>query len=271
MSNRAFGDADFIDASRQFVCVRPDTYENEENQRLVRSMLNGNLENTAFCILSPDGKQQLSQTGRGLTRDVRNARGLDLFALQYRPQGETTDALTPDFDHFRMALNIASADTRLLVVVVAEETKQADIEKQMRQVAWHDDIVGRFHYDFVTDAGELVKPLSLKDGEATEAIYFVRPGEFGVDGTVVQQLPLDSTPEQIISKLKSANESFAKTAKQKKYGSHVEVGKSEGYFFEMQMPFGEDRDGDGKSDSSQRRYDRAKEKAAQAGKYFPAK
>ena len=56
MSNRAFGDADFIDASRQFVCVRPDTYENEENQRLVRSMLNGNLENTAFCILSPDGK-----------------------------------------------------------------------------------------------------------------------------------------------------------------------------------------------------------------------
>ncbi len=270
MSNREFGDADFIDASRQLVCVRPDTYENEVNQKIVRRLLGGTLQNTAFCILSPDGTKELSQTGRGLTRDVRGAAGLDLFALQYSPKGDLADAFTPDFDSFRMALNIASADSRLLVVVVADQQKQAEVEKRMRLVAWNDDIVGRFHFDFVADGSKLTKPLSLSDSAAVEGIYFVRPGEFGVDGQVMQRLPLDSDTDKVIASLKQSNEQYAKTTKTKTYSQHVAAGRNEGYFFEMPMVMGEDRDGDGTPDST-RRIESAKAKAKRSGKFFPGK
>ena len=51
-----FSDPEVIEASRKFVCIRIDSYASEENQKIVRSYLNGRFANTAFCILAPDGK-----------------------------------------------------------------------------------------------------------------------------------------------------------------------------------------------------------------------
>jgi hypothetical protein len=59
-----FSQKEFIDASRNFVCVRLESYESKEHQDMVRSFLDGRFENTAFCILAPDGKERLSGTGR---------------------------------------------------------------------------------------------------------------------------------------------------------------------------------------------------------------
>lgn len=270
MSNRAFGDTDFIDASRQFVCVRPDSYEDAETQQKIRELLGGTMQNTAFCLFAPDGNKQLSRSGRGLTSDVRGAQGLDIFALQYPTKGDPSEAITPDFNSFRMSLNVASADTRVLVVVVAPKEQMDKAEKSMRAVAWHDDIVGRFHFDFETDASQLTKPLSL-DSVAQPGIYVISPGTFGVDGKVISQLPLDSSDQERVAALKNANEQFAKTAERKVYASHVSAGHSAGYFFDMAMPMGEDRDGDGEPDSSSsRRYDSAKRRSLNSGKYFPA-
>ena len=42
---------------------------------MVRKFLDGRFENTAFCILAPDGETQLSGTGRGPEQALRRGRG----------------------------------------------------------------------------------------------------------------------------------------------------------------------------------------------------
>ena len=226
------------------------------------------MQNTAFCIFSPDGKERLSQSGRGLTRDVRGAEGLDLMALQFRRKGELSDAIVPDFASFRMALNIAAADSRVLVLVAAPNSRIAESEKRLRSVAWHDDIVGRFHFDFEHDFSSFAKPLGIA-GEVKPGVYLIRPDPFGVKGEVMQRLSLDVTNEKLTAAMKAANTLYAKTTERKTYQQHVAKGQREGYFFEMPMPFGEDRNGDGAPDSS-RRYDSAKQRSKRSGNYFPA-
>ena len=269
MSNRVFGDANFVEATRQFVCVRPDTYESKDNQAKIRILLGGRMENTAFCLLSPDGQERLSGTGRGVTRDVGGAQGLDRVALQYRSKGNSKDAYVPDFNSVRMAMNIASADSRVLVMIVAPDEKIGEVEKKMRTVAWDDQIIGRFHFDLETDSAQLAKPLSAEPSKVASGVYVIRPGEFGVNGTVMSRLELDTPNDQIITQLVKANAEYAKTTPRKTYQAHVNKGHREGYYFEMQMPFGEDRDGDGSIDgSSARRYEGAKSRAQQTGNYF---
>ena len=265
-----FGDAQIIEASRQFVCVRPETYESEENQQMIRSLLGGKMENTAFCLLSPDGTKRLSSTGRGFTRDVSGARDLDRVALQFQPTGRVADSLTPDFNSFRIALNTAAADSRVLVLVSAPKSKIAAAEKRMRQVAWDDDIVGRFHFDVESNVKQIRRPLGLSDRDNAYGILVIHPGTFGVNGKVVTQLPLNAKPAVIIAAMKSANDQYAKNTKRKTYTEHVAEGKSSGYYFEMKMEYGEDHDGDGTPDgNSTRRYTAAKERSFQTGNYFP--
>ena len=56
-----------VTASRAFVCVRPATYESAAEGKLLLSLFRGrlgNLENSVFALLGPDGKERLTQTGR---------------------------------------------------------------------------------------------------------------------------------------------------------------------------------------------------------------
>ena len=61
-----------IEASREFVCVRIESYESEATKKIVRSHLNGRFENTAFCVLAPDGETRLTRSGRGPRQVFRN-------------------------------------------------------------------------------------------------------------------------------------------------------------------------------------------------------
>ena len=57
-----------IAASRKFVCVRLATYESKEEADLLTDIFvgrSGELENTTFVILAPDGKKRLTRAGRG--------------------------------------------------------------------------------------------------------------------------------------------------------------------------------------------------------------
>ena len=57
-----------IAASRSFVCVRLATYEDETEAVFLKaftSTKSGELENSVFGILAPDGQQKLIRSGRG--------------------------------------------------------------------------------------------------------------------------------------------------------------------------------------------------------------
>src|SRR5690349_925411 len=58
-----------IQASRRFVCIRTLTYEDAEERDFQRTLFiggSGDVENTTFCILSPDGKQPITRAGRSI-------------------------------------------------------------------------------------------------------------------------------------------------------------------------------------------------------------
>jgi hypothetical protein len=88
---------------------------------------------TAFCLLAPDGKKRLSGTGRspsmglrtGGRRGNRDAQGeavikeMARIADNYPGNGDADEPVVQDFHSFRQALNVASADQRLLLFVAA--------------------------------------------------------------------------------------------------------------------------------------------------------
>src|SRR5947209_3773331 len=56
-----------ITASRRFVCIRLATYENAEEGSLLKSLVrtrSGELENSVFAILAPDGQRRLIRAAR---------------------------------------------------------------------------------------------------------------------------------------------------------------------------------------------------------------
>lgn len=170
---------------------------------------------------------------------------MNQFALRYPAKADVKDALVQDFNSFRQALNVASADQRVLVLVNAPAEKEAQLRESFKAVANDHDIVGRFHFDFDGSA-DWKKAISETNDQP--GIVVINPGEFGLKGKVMQQLPLDAKPAEIIAALKAANETYASTTKKKVYSEHVAKGSRAGVYFEGAVPYGEDRDGDGKID-----------------------
>ena len=65
MDRSFLSDKGIIRASRGFVCARLATYENKEEAEYLGRIFrgrSGQLENTVFCIMSPDGKDRLVRT-----------------------------------------------------------------------------------------------------------------------------------------------------------------------------------------------------------------
>jgi hypothetical protein len=232
---------------------------------MVRSFLNGRFENTAFCLLSPDGKQRLSRSGRAPWMAFNTRRGprgraedsekvtvaaMEKVASKYKPKGDVKTPIVQDFHSFRQALNVASGDQRLLLFVSAQEGDQEQIRKTLSPVMGDTRIVGRFHTDFMGKKGDenWVEAISGVRSKTKAAIFVIQSGKFGQKGSVVKQLPIDANAKEIKTALLNANGSFAKKEKRKVYSDHVAEGRRKRIYFEGGVEYGEDRDGDGKID-----------------------
>lgn len=228
--------------------MRIDSYETKEHQEYVRTFLDGRFENSAFCLLAPNGQDWLTRAGRGPEMVLGHRSSviqMKTVAAKYPDKQDGRQAIVQDFHSVRQALNVASADQRVLVVVSgpADQTKQ--LRTSLQSVTNDERVVGRFHFDFdeTTDWHKQIKGLKAEPG-----IVVIRPGEFGMDGTVMSQLPHDTSSSEIVNTLLTANSEFAKTTKKKVYSSHVSKGTKLGIYFDSVVPYGEDRDGDGKID-----------------------
>ena len=170
---------------------------------------------------------------------------LQRYALMYPAKADASQALMQDFHSFRQALNVASADQRILVLVHAPANREPELRESLRSVANDARIQGRFHFDFERDGAWKEKIAGAPDGSA---IVVINPGEFGLKGQSMRHLDLDAPTDEIINALIEANQKFAKTTKKKVYSSHVAKGRQQGIYFESVVPYGEDRDGDGEID-----------------------
>ena len=241
-----FSDPDVIKASRKFICVRIDSYESEENQKIVRSHLGGRFENTAFCVIAPDGKERLTRSGRGPQHISRDFDDIAAIADRYKSRGDILNSHIPDFNSFALALNVSSADQKILLLIAGDEDEIVAAGKRIRSVVWNKNVMGRFNYDFESDSSSWTGPLSSKSKGS--GFHLIRPGEFGLEGQIGMSLSLNASNSNLLKAMVVANRDYAKSTKKKVYSSHVVEGRRQGKRIEMAVPFGEDRDGDGKID-----------------------
>ena len=241
-----FSDPDVIKASRKFICVRIDSYESEENQKIVRSHLGGRFENTAFCVIAPDGEERLTRSGRGPQHISRDFDDIVAIADRYKSRGDILNSHIQDFNSFALALNVSSADQKILLLIAGDEDEIVAAGKRIRSVVWNKNVMGRFNYDFESDSSSWTGPLSSKSKGS--GFHLIRPGEFGLEGQIVMSLSLNASNSNLLKAMVVANRDYAKSTKKKVYSSHVVEGRRQGKRIEMAVPFGEDRDGDGKID-----------------------
>ena len=166
---------------------------------------------------------------------------------RYRRKGNEEDAVLQDFLSFGQALNVASADQRLLVFVNADKAAVEKLSPTLKKVFADDEIIGRFHLDFIgQEDAEWSKVVA--EAKSSPAINIIQAGKFGLDGAVVSRLSLESELSKIKATLLAENKKFNSTEQRKDYASHVMEGKRKGIKYESEIPYGEDRDGDGEID-----------------------
>ncbi|MGJ8657437.1 MAG: hypothetical protein ACSHX6_13390 [Akkermansiaceae bacterium] len=258
-----FSQKSFITASKKFVCVRLGTYESIENQSLIRSLLNGRMENTAFVVFAPDGKTRLTRSGRSPKHAFGNdvIPSMNALAAKYKPTASVNQSLLTDYHSFKQALNAASADQRLLVFTVSPNAQLPTAKANLQTVFNDPSITGRFFYD-IAEKLDTEWAKSINNATKKTGIFIIQSGKYGQTGTALAELPLDATPDTIKQALLAANAAFAKTEKRKVYSQHVADGRKDNINYLNNVAPGEDRNADGKIDPKPQRGQKGQRKPA---------
>jgi len=239
MDRRFLSQAEVIAASRNFVCVRLATYEDRQEAELLKSLFvgrSGDLENTTFAILSPDGQRQLTRAHRSPTHTMSGAAQLaetmNRVAGQYEVQKSSADAALPKAASVRLALDIASCDNQPLVVLHANDADALrSLEVRLRRLAWSDDFVGQLVYAVTNDSEQLKAIDGIAPGNC---LFIVQPDRFGLKGKVLAQSSAKASTlewERTLRQGIEQHQRFERTLPQ-----HIHDGRRSGVFWETQIP-----------------------------------
>ena len=171
------------------------------------------------------------------------------IADDYEPTGSEEAAVLQEFNSFRQALNVASADQRLLVFVnTIDETAIQNLQTTFSD----ENVVGKFHLDIINPQTDGNWGKAITGANEQPAIFVIQSGQFGIDGKAIKQLPLGSKPDEIKLALAECNQQFAQVETRKDYGTHVAQGRRQRVYFENEIPYGEDRNRGGSADKQKR-------------------
>jgi hypothetical protein len=220
-----------IDTSRQFVCVRLATYEDELENKFLKSLVHtgsGELENTSFAILSPDGKEKLVRTGRGIKQifssSEKMAAKMDEIAKKY--SAKSAIASLPTVANVDLGLKVSSADNLPLVVISSGEKNISKLGK----LAWSEEWIGRFNYAVAKDKEDWAK-ITGSNKLQIDSIVVIQPDRFGTKGTI---LASSTSNGDWALALKTGLEKFELFDKTNR--SHIREGSKLGIFYEPKTP-----------------------------------
>jgi hypothetical protein len=225
-----------IAVSRDFVCVRLATYEDAVEAKFVQALVrthSGELENTAFCLLAPDGKKKLSRSARGTEQvyDDAAAMAADMRRVvgQYSPKAAPSKL--PLVANPRLALDVAAADGLPLVVIVGNDApaRQRSLER-LAKLAWTEEFIGRLVYAEGTAKDVLGVPgITVETG-----VVVIAPDKFGQKGAVLRHVDASATTEALAEALGAAMAEYKAPAKS--FHAHVREGQRIGVFWETRVP-----------------------------------
>jgi hypothetical protein len=228
-----------IEASRRFVCVRLSTYENEQEGKFLKSLFatgSGELENSVFVVLAPDGKRTLV----GAHRSVRHrfadadelAERMNRLSSTFAERRPGSGPSLPLVANLRLALNVAACDNRPLVVVRAPNGEVPQrLATTLAELAWSDRYIGQFLYAPTGSEKELA---AVHGVEPSGSVLVIQPDRYGREGKVLGQAPAQASREQITRLLRDAAAAFQ--PEPKTFSEHVREGRKQGVFWETVIP-----------------------------------
>lgn len=235
-----------VAASREWICVRPASYESaDEAEVLVRffSGPKGTLQNTVFCLVEPDGKRQLTRGGRS-ARFVYSdaealAEGLGEHLAKFKTKDRPRDL--PTIADLRLGLNIASCDDLPLVVGVAKGARsQGKLREQLAEFAWGEACAGRAHYVILEEPGDLGE---WEGYDPKAQIHVLAPEAYGRHGEVLASLA--SGDKDLEEAFRVALGSYQPLQKDDR--RHVRQGSRAGIEWDAELPV-TDEGGSGRRD-----------------------
>ena len=226
--------AEVIEAAKKFVCIRLTTYEDASEKAFIAKLVRGEVSNTSFSILSPEGKPLLALKGTGkgpgeyYSDSADMAKGMAAFAEKYTPKKIDGIPSLPIALSAKAGLVIAAADNQPLIVILAEdEKKQKELEAQVAEKAWSKDFQGRFVY---ATAGSMKELPKVQGHSITEGVVLIEPDMFGAGGKVVKQVSTAQVPEMLADSMTQVYRNFAPISKTRR--ELAAKGLKEGIFYE---------------------------------------
>jgi hypothetical protein len=228
-----------IAASRRLVCVRLATYENASEAVFLNGLLrtgSGEVENTTFCVLAPDGRTKLVRAARGpehlFAGADEMAEAMNRVADRYPPRANAAPAPLPTVPAVRLALDVAAADNRPLVVVSAQDAAaRKSAEAEVAALAWSPEFVGRFTFATAASADDLRAVTGAPTGAA---VLVVQSEKFGRSGTVLAQCPADGNSAVLAATLRDGAGRYK--GEDKAFSDHVHEGHRKRIYWETPVP-----------------------------------
>ncbi|MBL8727052.1 MAG: hypothetical protein JNM25_01385 [Planctomycetes bacterium] len=230
-----------IEASRAFVCIRPNTYESADEAKVLESFFrgrSGKLENTVFVLLDSDGTTKLSRAERVPQAVFGDADRLaaamtGIAAERTASAGKAlTVPLQPDLRH---GLNVAACDSvALLVLHGADEQAVTALQDRLAPALWQANLPARVRCVRVVrgaDPGDAAR-VALA---ATDGVALVAPEPFGRTGTVLVQIDACRTDAELVAALDAALADYRPPARQAT-GAHIRQGNQQGIHWPTAIP-----------------------------------
>ena len=223
--------------SRKFVCIRLATYESAAEAEVLKAALttrSGQLENTVFALLAPDGKTPLVRSGRMARESVgeaeEGARRMAELASQH-PGAAPIGGALPLLADLRRGLNVAACELQPLVVIAARtEEGRKKIEESLLRFVWRPETAGRFGFARATPAEAATVLEGVVEGDG---IFVVQPDAFGLKGKVLT-FGVGSDREGMRTAMARGLEAFRAEAKDSK--KHIDEGVRRGLNWTTEIP-----------------------------------
>lgn len=229
-----------VTASRDWVCVRPATYESAEEAEVLLSYFKGRsgaLENTVFALLDSEGELISFRAGRGpsMLYDDPEEMAAELEEHGKAPEKNERRAL-PRIANLRLAMNVAACDSMPLVVAFASSEKEREqLSQRLGVAAWDAQLVGEAHY-VVCAPEELegFETLEAERGESRSGLYVLDPDDYGRDCEILAKVAVKTKGAKLLAKLVEAVEEHDPVARE--HRKHIREGKRQGLEWEGEIP-----------------------------------
>ena len=225
-----------VAASREFVCVRLATYEDPTEASWLKDFTrtgSGQLENTVFGILAPDGVKKLVRSSRGIDHVFSGpdqmAEAMAKIAVKY--PNATTPSRLPLVASVRLGVNVAAADNLPLVVIVGKDSAtRKPLVAKLAELVWQGEFIGRFTFA----AGDAEDLATIVGTKPEAGIVIALPETFGRSAKVLAVVEVDAPTERIAEALRGVVAGISRT--EKIFSDHVRAGHREGVFWETAVP-----------------------------------